>query len=59
MTCFMAYNMCSYFIEQFKLETRDMDVNSCEHVYFRLRLVVDYISGMTDSYAVEIHNALK
>ena len=34
-------------------------VNSFEHVYFRLRLVVDYISGMTDGYAVEIHNVLK
>lgn len=47
------------FIEQFKLETKDIDVNSFEHVYFRLRLVVDYISGMTDGYAVEIHNVLK
>lgn len=47
------------FIEQFKLETKNIDVNSFEHVYFRLRLVVDYISGMTDGYAVEIHNVLK
>lgn len=47
------------FIEQFKLETKNINVNSFEHVYFRLRLVVDYISGMTDRYAVEIHNVLK
>ena len=47
------------FIEQFKKETAEVDVDSFEHVYFRLRLVVDYISGMTDGYALEIHSILK
>lgn len=47
------------FIEQFKSDTKALDVNSFDHVYFRLRLVVDYISGMTDGYAVEMHSILK
>lgn len=47
------------FIEQFKSDIKDLDVNSFDHVYFRLRLVVDYISGMTDGYAVEMHSILK
>ena len=47
------------FIEQLKSETKNLDVNSFEHIYYRLRLVVDYISGMTDGYAVEIYQILQ
>ena len=32
--------------------------DSFEHVYYRLKLVVDYVSGMTDSYALEIYRIL-
>lgn len=54
------FNMISKnFIEQFKSETKNLDVNSFEHIYYRLRLVVDYISGMTDGYAVEIYQILQ
>ena len=34
------------------------DQYSFEHVYYRLKLVVDYVSGMTDSYALEIYRTL-
>lgn len=47
------------FVEQFKEDTMGMDINSMEHIYYRFRLVVDYVSGMTDSYAKEIYQILK
>lgn len=48
------------FVEQFKADTKEIkDVNSLEHIYYRFRLVVDYISGMTDNYAKEIYQVLR
>lgn len=47
------------FVDNFKKETHGLDVNSFEHIYYRLRLVIDYVSGMTDCYALEICNTLK
>lgn len=47
------------FVEQFKIDTESVDVNSAEHLYYRFRLVVDYVSGMTDGYAKEVYQALK
>lgn len=47
------------FVSLFKSETKGLAVNSLEHVYYRLRLVVDYISGMTDCYALEIYRVLQ
>lgn len=48
------------FVQTFKEEVKDIsDPNSLEHIYYRLRLVIDYISGMTDSYAKEIYQTLK
>lgn len=47
------------FIQTFKKEVSTIeDKDILQHVYFRLRLVVDYISGMTDSYAREIYQTL-
>ena len=47
------------FIQTFKKEVEKIDDNNIlEQVYYRLRLVVDYISGMTDSYAKEIYQIL-
>lgn len=46
------------FVDTFRRETEDLDPDSLEHIYYRLRLVVDYISGMTDSYATEIYKTL-
>ncbi|MDY6368162.1 MAG: dNTP triphosphohydrolase [Clostridia bacterium] len=47
------------FIQTFKKEVAHIeDKDVLQHVYFRLRLVVDYISGMTDSYAREIYQTL-
>ncbi len=49
----------SNFIQTFKKEVSTIeDKDILQHVYFRLRLVVDYISGMTDSYAREIYQTL-
>ncbi|MEM5768095.1 MAG: dGTP triphosphohydrolase, partial [Bacillota bacterium] len=47
------------FVDVFKNETQSIDVNSFLHVYYRLRLVADYVSGMTDCYALDICNILK
>ncbi len=47
------------FVDVFTNETQNIDVNSFQHIYYRLRLVVDYVSGMTDCYALEICNTLK
>lgn len=49
----------SNFIDQFKTETADIDVNSLNHIYYRFRLIVDYISGMTDTYAKEVYQVLR
>lgn len=47
------------FVGLFKNETKDIaDKNSFEHIYYRLRLVVDYISGMTDTYAKEVYQTI-
>ena len=47
------------FIQTFKKEVANVEENDVlQHVYFRLRLVVDYVSGMTDSYAREIYQTL-
>lgn len=47
------------FIQTFKNEVNNIDEYDIKHIYYRLRLVVDYISGMTDSYAKEIYQLLK
>lgn len=47
------------FVEQFKIDTKSLKVNSAKHIYYRFRLVVDYVSGMTDGYAKEVYQALK
>lgn len=47
------------FVEQFKADTEGIDVNSIEHIYYRFRLVVDYVSGMTDNYAKEVYQVLR
>lgn len=48
------------FVQTFKKEVEKIpDSNTLEHIYYRLRLVIDYISGMTDSYAKEIYQTLK
>ena len=47
------------FVEQFKKETANLDVNGLEHIYYRFRLVIDYISGMTDNYAKEVYQILR
>lgn len=47
------------FIEQFKADTEKIEVNSLEHIYYRFRLVVDYVSGMTDNYAKEVYQVLR
>lgn len=40
------------------INNRNCDPDTFEHVYYRLKLVVDYVSGMTDSYALEIYRIL-
>ena len=45
--------------DTFPYSKRPLSVNSFEHVYHRLKLVVDYISGMTDSYALETYKILQ
>ncbi len=47
------------FVEQFKEDTQGIEINSMKHIYYRFRLVVDYVSGMTDSYAKEVYQVLK
>ncbi len=37
----------------------DKAKNEAEKNYYKLRLVVDYVSGMTDSYALECYKVLK
>lgn len=46
------------FVELFKNESSSFDTNSLNHIYYRLRLVVDYVSGMTDTYAKEIYQII-
>lgn len=48
------------FVDTFKKEVSSLNDNEIlEHVYYRLKLVIDYISGMTDSYAKEIYETLR
>ena len=47
------------FVDVYKTERKEYQTNSFEEIYFRLKLVVDYISGMTDSYALDIYRTLK
>lgn len=41
------------------IKNKSYDDNMQVHVYHRLRLVTDYVCGMTDCYAKEIYNVLK
>lgn len=43
------------FVKQFESNVVGINPNSSDHLYYRLRLVVDYISGMTDSYALNLY----
>ena len=51
--------LSSNFKELFKNEIKDIETYSAEHIYHRLQLVVDYVSGMTDSYAKEVYQTIK
>lgn len=48
----------SNFVEGFFAEY-DNAKNDKEKIYYKLKLVVDYVSGMTDSYALECYRILK
>lgn len=56
-----VFNLISKnFVDAFKKETDHcVDPNSAEHVYYRLRLIVDHVSGMTDCYAKEMYQIIK
>lgn len=47
------------FVRTFKKEIKKDGSNKLTHIYYRLKLVVDYISGMTDSYAKEVYEKLR
>lgn len=47
------------FVRTFKKEIKKDGSNELTHIYYRLKLVVDYISGMTDSYAKEVYEKLR
>lgn len=47
------------FVDVYKSESSNYQPNSLEEIYYRLKLVVDYVSGMTDSYALDIYRTLK
>lgn len=47
------------FVRTFQKEIKKDGSNELTHIYYRLKLVVDYISGMTDSYAKEIYEKLR
>ena len=54
-----VFNLISKnFVDNFYSEY-DLAKNQCEKTYYKLKLVVDYISGMTDSYALDIYQAIK
>lgn len=46
------------YIKQFELNTAKYDSNSIYHIYYRLKLVIDYICGMTDSYALNLYQII-
>ncbi len=45
-------------VDNFLNETKCIDKASMEYIYYKLKLVVDYISGMTDNYAKEIYQLI-
>lgn len=47
------------FVRTFQKEIKKDGSNELTHIYYRLKLVVDYISGMTDSYAKEVYEKLR
>ncbi len=48
------------FVRTFQKEVEHIDKKDIlMHVYYRLKLIVDYISGMTDSYAKEVYETLR
>ena len=54
-----GFNLISKnFVDNFYSEY-DLAKNQCEKTYSNLKLVVDYLSGMTDSYALDIYQAIK
>lgn len=48
----------SNFIDVYINEIQNNDKNIENDIYFRLRLVVDFLSGMTDTYIEDFHNQL-
>lgn len=47
------------FVRTFQKEIKKDGSNELTHIYYRLKLVIDYISGMTDSYAKEVYEKLR
>lgn len=47
------------FKEKFNNESENVEKYKNDHTYDRIRMVIDFISGMTDSYALNLYKKLK